>query len=124
MFGFSPPPVIRSEVFATMPDAYRKTRMGATRTRSESGTVLEGPSFDRDGNLYVTDIPNGRIFRIPARGRSRRSSKARIKSASRGSTISFSRETAICTSPTKAWPRRPARRIGRRRAEPQRNRAQ
>ena len=25
---------------------------------------LEGPSFDRAGNLYVTDIPNGRVFRI------------------------------------------------------------
>ncbi|MGH8431351.1 MAG: SMP-30/gluconolactonase/LRE family protein, partial [Solimonas sp.] len=25
---------------------------------------LEGPSFDRASNLYVTDIPHGRIFRI------------------------------------------------------------
>jgi gluconolactonase len=30
--------------------------------------VLEGPSFDRDGNLYVTDIPNGRVFRIASDG--------------------------------------------------------
>ena len=32
------------------------------------GLVLEGPSFDRGGNLYVTDIPNGRIFRIDRAG--------------------------------------------------------
>ncbi|WP_369334447.1 SMP-30/gluconolactonase/LRE family protein, partial [Stenotrophomonas maltophilia] len=27
-------------------------------------SFLEGPSFDRDGNLYLTDIPFGRIFKI------------------------------------------------------------
>jgi gluconolactonase len=30
----------------------------------DNGCFLEGPSFDRDGNLYVVDIPFGRIFRI------------------------------------------------------------
>jgi sugar lactone lactonase YvrE len=30
----------------------------------ELDSFLEGPSFDREGNLYVTDIPFGRIFRI------------------------------------------------------------
>jgi gluconolactonase len=29
---------------------------------------IEGPSFDRDGNLYVVDIPFGRIFRISPSG--------------------------------------------------------
>jgi gluconolactonase len=29
---------------------------------------LEGPSFDRDGNLWVVDIPWGRIFRITPQG--------------------------------------------------------
>lgn len=29
---------------------------------------LEGPSFDRDGSLYVVDIPYGRIFRISEAG--------------------------------------------------------
>jgi len=33
------------------------------------GNFLEGPFFDRAGNLYVTDIPHGRIFRIDAVGR-------------------------------------------------------
>ncbi|MBN8959292.1 MAG: SMP-30/gluconolactonase/LRE family protein, partial [Rhizobiales bacterium] len=27
-------------------------------------SFLEGPSFDRDGNLYVVDIPYGRILRV------------------------------------------------------------
>ena len=27
-------------------------------------SFLEGPCFDRDGNLYVSDAPHGRIFRI------------------------------------------------------------
>ena len=31
--------------------------------------MLEGPSFDREGNLYITDIPNGRVFRIAPDGR-------------------------------------------------------
>lgn len=31
-------------------------------------SFLEGPSFDRDGNLYATDTPHGRIFRINTAG--------------------------------------------------------
>src|SRR3546814_891874 len=32
-------------------------------------SLLEGPSFDRDGNLYCVDLPNGRIFRIYPSGK-------------------------------------------------------
>jgi gluconolactonase len=71
MFGFPPPQVIPTEVFATIPEAYRKAGTGAPRTRSGSGSVLEGPSFDRDGNLYITDIPNGCVFRIAPDGTSK-----------------------------------------------------
>ena len=31
-------------------------------------SFLEGPSFDRQGRLYVTDIPYGRIFRVSSEG--------------------------------------------------------
>lgn len=31
-------------------------------------SFLEGPSFDRNGNLYVADTPHGRIFRISPAG--------------------------------------------------------
>ena len=52
-----------------MPDEFRiKGRVpawgAANRPGQEIDGFLEGPSFDREGNLYVTDIPYGRIFRI------------------------------------------------------------
>ena len=50
---FAAPRVIESRVFARIPDA----------------RLLEGPSFDRAGNLYVVDIPSGRVFRVTADGR-------------------------------------------------------
>jgi gluconolactonase len=61
---------LRAEVFARLPDQFRRK----VRTRwAEANLVgytvdsfLEGPSFDRAGNLYVVDIPFGRIFRISA----------------------------------------------------------
>ncbi len=34
----------------------------------EVDSFLEGPVFDRAGNLYVTDIPFGRVFRIDPQG--------------------------------------------------------
>lgn len=71
MFGFEPPKVIHSEVFATLPEQYRSSGKGprsATR-QNKTGTTLEGPSFDRDGNLYFTDIANSRIFRADPEGR-------------------------------------------------------
>lgn len=70
MFGFDPPKVIASEVFATLPEKYQTLGRGPRNpTRhSATGTTLEGPAFDRAGNLYITDIPNGRIFRISPDG--------------------------------------------------------
>ena len=50
---FATPRIIESRVFARIPNA----------------TLLEGPSFDRAGNLYVVDIPNGRVFRVSPDGR-------------------------------------------------------
>lgn len=35
---------------------------------ARSAPVLEGPSFDRNGNLYCVDVPGGRIYRIDATG--------------------------------------------------------
>lgn len=66
MYGYPEPKIIQSEVFATLPEQYRQTGKGPrVPTRlSKTGSTLEGPSFDRAGNLYITDIPNSRIFRI------------------------------------------------------------
>lgn len=69
---FPLPQDIETTVFADMPSHLRmKGRMsgwaaGRHETRLEA--FLEGPSFDRAGNLYVTDIPFGRIFKITPQG--------------------------------------------------------
>jgi gluconolactonase len=70
---YAAPPVIETRVFARMPD---DLRIRGRRSRwldiqfhgKDTGCFLEGPSFDRAGNLYVVDIPWGRIFRISPQG--------------------------------------------------------
>lgn len=70
---FPPPTVIPTEVFCRIPDQYRKKGVTTHWVETHRGGAptecyLEGPSFDRAGNLYVTDIPFGRIFRISPQG--------------------------------------------------------
>lgn len=70
---FAPPPVLQTSVFARLPDAFRKTEADSEWHRHQPGalpahSLLEGPSFDRDGNLYCVDIPWGRVFRIDPAG--------------------------------------------------------
>jgi gluconolactonase len=66
--SFTPPQVIEARILTRLPDPFRKKRRtdwcDANKPGHEIDSFLEGPSFDRAGNLYVTDIPNGRIFRI------------------------------------------------------------
>jgi gluconolactonase len=59
--------VIETEVFAELPARLRKSgtppeRLAAGKSATPMGSFLEGPSFDRDGNLYVVDLAWGRIF--------------------------------------------------------------
>ena len=65
---FKPPQVVEARVLTRLPDSFRKKRRSewgdANKPGHELDSFLEGPSFDREGNLYVTDIPFGRIFRI------------------------------------------------------------
>ncbi len=72
MSWFAPPERISSRVFARLPDVYRSPRRSAWADANKAGqaidSFLEGPSFDRQGRLYVTDIPHGRIFRIDRAG--------------------------------------------------------
>lgn len=70
---FNAPPIIETEVFASVPEVYRKKNQTAEWLRvqkraMQTHSFLEGPSFDRSGNLYVTDIPYGRIFRVSSSG--------------------------------------------------------
>ena len=61
---YAAPPEIRTEVFARLPEHLRVTCDPAVRFGHAQDSFLEGPSFDRDGNLWCVDIPYGRIFRV------------------------------------------------------------
>lgn len=65
---FAPPPELATTVFSEVPERFRKTARNAWADANKAGAILpsflEGPAFDRAGNLYVVDIPWGRIFRI------------------------------------------------------------
>ena len=70
---YPPPEVKYCETWTTLPESYRRRgEVPAWAVGNKNGqatdSFLEGPSFDRDGNLYVTDIPYGRIFRISPSG--------------------------------------------------------
>lgn len=70
---FEPPKIIETTVFARLPDKYRLTGkqtdwLKLQRRGENLHSFLEGPSFDRAGNLYVVDVPFGRIFRISPDG--------------------------------------------------------
>ncbi|BEP38234.1 MULTISPECIES: SMP-30/gluconolactonase/LRE family protein [Variovorax] len=72
MFLLQPPEVRDLEVFTRMPDALRRREPSAWADANRGGqatdSFLEGPVFDDAGNLYVADIPFGRIFRIDPAG--------------------------------------------------------
>ncbi len=63
-----PPRVITPTVLSRLPEALRRPRRSAwadaNRGGAEIGSFLEGPCFDGAGNLFCTDIPHGRIFRV------------------------------------------------------------
>jgi len=69
MLLLTPPEVRDAEVFTRLPERFRRTGVrsawaDANRGGSPVDSFLEGPVFDEAGDLYVTDIPFGRIFRI------------------------------------------------------------
>ena len=72
MTFFAPPRRVETTVFTRLPDRFRNPRRTAWAEANQGGRpidcFLEGPSFDRQGRLYVTDIPYGRIFRVSAEG--------------------------------------------------------
>jgi gluconolactonase len=55
-------------VYTTLPEPFRIAKPTQWAKANKAGALihsfLEGPVFDAKGNLYVTDIPHGRIFRI------------------------------------------------------------
>lgn len=70
---FAPPPLLATEVFARVPDELRvrdrQSPWASVHCRGRpTDCFLEGPSFDRDGKLYVVDVAWGRIFRVTGDG--------------------------------------------------------
>jgi len=69
MYLDTPPILIKTEIFSSMPDEFRRTGIAsewadANRPGVATDSFVEGPSFDADGNLYIVDIPFGRVFKI------------------------------------------------------------
>jgi gluconolactonase len=58
--------------FTSLPAKFRRKSRTAwsdpNRAGAQLDSFLEGPSFDRDGNLWCVDIPFGRVFRVSPKG--------------------------------------------------------
>lgn len=78
MFYLDPPIRLDAQPFTSLPDEWAVPGTSAAAGANEwannilagkaVNSFLEGPCFDSAGNLYVVDIPFGRIFRITPDG--------------------------------------------------------
>lgn len=73
MFFHAPTVIQTAGVFTDMPARFRRTGVRSDWANANRGgeavdSFLEGPVFDRHGNLYVTDIVFGRVFCIDPQG--------------------------------------------------------
>lgn len=70
--SFAAPRPIATRVHTAMPAEFRRPVVTDWSRANKRGLpvdcFLEGPCFDLAGNLHVTDIPHGRIFRISPDG--------------------------------------------------------
>jgi len=69
MFLLQAPKVREAAPYSEVPERFRKRDVRSSWADANRGghavdCFLEGPVFDESGNLFVTDIPFGRIFRI------------------------------------------------------------
>lgn len=65
--------IIRAEVWSRLPDALHLSGrpsgwVDANKPGAAVHSFLEGPAIGRDGALWLTDIPYGRILRVDAQG--------------------------------------------------------
>ena len=73
MYLETPPRLIETKIFSAMPEHFRRKGVrtdwaDANRPGVPTDSFIEGPSFDAQGNLYIVDIPFGRIFQIAPDG--------------------------------------------------------
>ncbi|WP_425405530.1 SMP-30/gluconolactonase/LRE family protein [Hwanghaeella sp.] len=70
---FAQPTTIEASIFTELPDSLRmhgepsEWREGQPGNQPEH-SLLEGPAFDREGNLWCVDIAYGRIFKVSPEG--------------------------------------------------------
>jgi gluconolactonase len=73
MFYFKAPERVQTKIHWQLEPKMRNKRRSdwadPNRLGQEVDSFLEGPSFDREGNLYFVDIPFGRVFRLSPHGR-------------------------------------------------------
>lgn len=70
---YAAPPRRKLEVFASVPERFHARQRASTWVNvqlhgADTPAFLEGPSFDAQGNLWVVDIPYGRLFRMDPQG--------------------------------------------------------
>ena len=70
---FAPPKVLETSVFSAIPkDQIRSDPQNEWTTTQPMGSphesLIEGPSFDKEGNLYCVDVINGRIMKFSPEG--------------------------------------------------------
>ena len=69
---YAPPPDVPTRVFAKLPkelELDRDSEFQRAQLRGRRlGSFLEGPSFDREGRLWLVDIAHGRILRVSPKG--------------------------------------------------------
>lgn len=68
------PPAVVARPFVVMPDDIKVVGRRSEWADVQFGgapvpTFLEGPSFDREGNLWVVDIPWGRLIKVTPQGK-------------------------------------------------------
>jgi gluconolactonase len=73
MYLDTPPKIVPTRVFSEVPEHLRKRQAGEVAGGRWQGDaaidcLIEGPCFDAEGNLFLVDIPYGRIFRVTSGG--------------------------------------------------------
>ncbi len=104
MYLDTPPKLIQAESFSAMPESFRRKGVrtdwaDANRPGAAVDCFIEGPSFDAGGNLYIVDIPFGRIFAIaPDRTWSLAAEYEAGRMASRSAATAASWSPTTCTA--------------------------
>jgi len=70
---FAAPRIVETSVFARLPERYQSADAHNEWVAGQPAgmphrSLLEGPSFDREGNLWCVDVPGGRVFKVTRDG--------------------------------------------------------